>query len=365
MKPWQTFLEQIYFNPQHPGAFAGPVKVKKILNENDFHPTLKSVKAWLQDQDAYSLLRPARYRFKRQRVVTSGIDDLWDADLADVSNIAQHNNNLKYWLVVIDVFSRKLWAVPTASKHHTHMIQAFNTLFLSTNRRPKHLRTDKGTEFTNRAVKRLMKNEQIDAYTTKNETKANYAERVIRTLKGLVYRYFHHKQTYVYTDVLQQLVDNYNQRPHRSLDGLSPDQVTKRNEARVWKRMYVDTSHGRSKRKKFAFNIGDQVRISHLKYTFQRDYQQKWTEEVFKITHRLRRDGLNLYRIKDYLDETIDGHFYETELQRVTKDVNTMFRIEKVIKKRRRQGKEELYVKWMVWPNKFNSWVRPEDVQKF
>ena len=44
------------------------------------------------DQDAYSLLRPTRYRFKRQRVVTSGIDDLWDADLADVSNLAPNES---------------------------------------------------------------------------------------------------------------------------------------------------------------------------------------------------------------------------------------------------------------------------------
>ena len=96
MEPWQTFLQSNYFNPQHPGAFAGPQKVRRILNKHNFYPTLKSIKAWLQNQDAYSLLRPTRYRFKRQRVVTSGIDDLWDADLADVSNLAPYNDNLKY-----------------------------------------------------------------------------------------------------------------------------------------------------------------------------------------------------------------------------------------------------------------------------
>ena len=362
MEPWQTFLQSNYFNPQYPGAFAGPQKVRRILNKHNFYPTLKSIKAWLQDQDAYSVLRPTRYKFKRQRVVTAGIDDLWDVDLADVSNLAPHNNNLKYWLVVIDVFSRKLWVVPVVSKHHTHMVQAFKTLFLTTNRRPKHLRTDKGTEFTNRGVKKLMKDENIDAYTTKNETKANYAERVIRTLKGLVYRYFHHRQTYTYTNILQQLVDNYNQRPHRSLNGLSPDEITNSNEAQVWKRMYVDTSQLGLKLKRFAFSVGDQVRISYLKYTFQRDYQQKWTEEVFRVTHRLRQQGINLYQLKDLLDESIDGYFYEVELQRVTKDAESAFRIEKVLKRRRRQGQQELYVKWLGWPVKFNSWVKETDI---
>ena len=365
MEDWKKFLQSNYFNPQHPGAFAGPQKVRRILNKHNFYPTLKSVKAWLQDQDAYSLLRPTRYRFKRQRVVTSGIDDLWDADLADVSNLAPHNDSLKYWLVVIDVFSRKLWVVPVQSKHHTHMVQAFKTIFAATARRPKHLRTDKGTEFTNRAVKKLMNDEHIDAYTTKNETKANYAERAIRTLKGLVYRYFHHRQTYKYTNILQQLVDNYNQRPHRSLNGLSPDEITKDNEAQVWKQMYVDTSQLGSKRKKFGFNVGDQVRISYLKYTFQRDYQQKWTEEIFRVTHRLRQQVFNLYQLKDLLDESIDGYFYEVELQRVTKNAESAFRIEKVLKQRRRQGRQELYVKWLGWPAKFNSWVKETDIQAY
>ena len=360
----EDFLNQIYFDPKHPGAFGGARKLQHILKKNNITATIKEIQAWLQNQDAYSLLRPTRYKFKRRRVVTTGIDDLWDADLADVSNTAQHNNGFRFWLVVIDVFSRMLWVVPVQSKHHTHMLQAFRTLLAGTARRPKNLRTDKGTEFTNRAVKKLLKDENINAYTTKNETKANYAERVIRTLKGLVYRYFLHRQTYTYTDVLQELVYNYNHRPHRSLKGLSPNEINADNESKVWKTMYIDTIP-KKRRMAFKFRVRDYVRISHLKYTFQRDYHQKWTEEIFKVTHRLRKEGFNLYMLNDWMDEKIDGYFYEEELQRVTKDPNTAFRVEKVLKRRRRQGQQELFVKWMGWPKKFNSWVNQTDVQAY
>jgi len=363
MEDWQTFLTRIYFDSKQPGAFAGPLKLQKILKQNNYIIKLKDIKVWLQEHDAYTLLRPTRYKFKRRRIVTTGIDDLWDADLADVSNIAQHNDGMRYWLVAIDLFSRHVWVVPVLSKHHTHILQAFHTLFQQTPRRPKNLRTDKGSEFINRAVKKLMKNMNINAYTTKNETKANYAERVIRTLKGLMYRYFHHTQTYTYTDVLQNLVDNYNQRPHSSLEGLAPSQITQRNEAKVWKAMYMDTVRKR-RRRPYAFSIGDYVRISHLKYTFQRDYHQKWTEEIFKVTRRLRKEDFNLYTIRDWMDEAIDGYFYEEELQLVTKDPDTAFRIEHVLKQRRRRGQQELFVKWLGWPKKFNSWVNQTDVQR-
>ena len=96
MSKWSEFLDVYYFNPTQPGAFAGPVKVKQILKENGYHVPLKDVKQWLQDQDAYSLQRQAKYRFKRKRVVTSGLDDMWDVDLADLSNIAEHNQPYRY-----------------------------------------------------------------------------------------------------------------------------------------------------------------------------------------------------------------------------------------------------------------------------
>ena len=72
------------------------------------------------------------------------------------------------------------------------MIQAFQKIFQQTMRRTRTLRTDNGTEFKNRWVKQFLKKEGIHAYTTKNETKANFAERVIRTLKGMMYCYFLH-----------------------------------------------------------------------------------------------------------------------------------------------------------------------------
>lgn len=69
----------------------------------------------------------------------------------------------------------------------------------------------------------------------------------------------------------------------------------------------------------FKYKIGDDVRISQLKHHFQRDNQQKWTEEYFKVTQRYKRDGMPGYKIKDLTDEQIEGTFYESELQQVVK----------------------------------------------
>ena len=359
MSTWQEFLSNLYFQIKKPGAYAGPGKIKEILKQNGFSVSINNVRNWLKHHDAYTLFKPVKYRFKRNRIVTTGLDYMWDADLADVGNLKEHNDGYSYLLIVIDVFSRYLWVQPVKTKNQKDMKEAFKVIFSNTTRKPARLRTDKGKEFISKHVQEYLKSLKIKSFTTKNETKANYAERVIRTLKTLLYRYFHHKQTYYYLDVLQDLVNNYNSRPHSSLNSLSPKQINKQNEAIVWKKMYINTAKRITKRP-FTIKIGDKVRISHLKYTFQRDYQQKWTEEFFIVYQRLRRGSKNLYKIKDTLDEEIDGYFYENELQKIFKEDDPILRIEKVIRRR----KNQVLVKWMGWPSKFNSWVAQDSIQR-
>ena len=309
--------------------------------------------------DAYSLQRPQRYKFKTNRVISQGIGFLYDCDLADVSNLSTENDGVKYLLVVIDVFSRFLWVVPLKNKLHGSVISGLREIFQTS--KPKELRTDKGSEFKNKWMTSFLKDQGVHHYVTQNITKANYAERVIRTLKVLMYRYITHKRSYRYLDVLQDLVHNYNHRVHRALEGLSPAEITKNNEALLWKHMYVDSMKPKSSvkkirkpTKKFKFKLGDYVRISSTKTTFQRDYEQKWTEELFVIDRRYLRQGIPVYKLKDLLKDPVEGSFYESELQGADGQQDT-WKLEKIIKRRMRRGQPEVFVKWWGYPNKFNS----------
>ena len=365
---WKEHLKSVYFDVKNPISYSGPTKIYRYLKkEGKYKVGLSAIKQWLQDIDAYSLQRPQRYKFKRNRVISQGIDFLWDVDLADVSNLTKENDGTRYLLIAIDVFSRFLWIQPLKSKQHGPLVEGLRKIFAS-GRRPREIRSDKGSEFRNRWVKEFFKTESIHHYFTQNVTKANYAERVIRTIKVLFYRYFTHNHTYQYLDVLQDIVHNYNNRPHRSLNGLSPADVRSSNEAMLWKNMYVDVlkpteTSKRKSTKRFKYKIGDFVRISSTKRTFQRDYQQKWTEEIFIITVRYLRQGIPVYKITDYDNDPIEGTFYESELQKVNKDRDDLWKIEKVLKRRKRRGIKEMYVKWLGYPTKFNSWIKESDLE--
>jgi transposase InsO family protein len=381
MSNYTDYLRQLYYTPGNQGALSGPEKLYQAVKEDGkYRISRAKIRQFLNNEDAYSLLKPTRQTFPRSRVIVNTIDSMWDGDLADVSNISSHNDGFKFLLVLIDIFSRYLFILPLKSKQHQSIINGLKLIF-QRGRKPTTLRTDKGSEFKNRWFKAFLKQENVNILYTQNETKANYAERVIRTMKNMMYRYFLKNRTYQYTDILQDLVKTYNNRPHRMLGGFSPASVNKNNAGEVRYTSYLTrkkkstdkkitvqkTSLKNVKRKnKNPYNLkkGDTVRITEIKHPFKRDYQQKWTEEYFKVSQRYLRDGIPVYKLRDLTDDLIDGTFYQSELQKVIKPEDNLYRVEKVLKKRRRGRTKEVFVKWAGWPNKFNSWVSENSLEK-
>ena len=96
-----------------------------------------------------------------------------------------------------------------------------------------------------------------------------------------------------------------------------------------------------------------------------REYSQKWTGELFKIDTRFRREGVPVYTILDWDGERVDGTFYEPELQPVTIDPTTEYRVEKIPKRRVRNKRKEVLVRWLHWPKKYDSWIPEADVKDY
>ena len=124
---------------------------------------------------------------------------------------------------------------------------------------------DKGKEFYNKHVKDL-----IELYSTENEEKASVVERWIRTMK---------EKMNVYIDALPDLIREYNDTRHSSIK-MTPTKASKKeNELRVWRNLYPD--HLEIYDIKPKFSVGDKVRISKRKKTFEKGYTTRWMEEIF------------------------------------------------------------------------------------
>ena len=213
------------------------------------------------------------------------IDSLWEADLASVQDVAKENDGVNYLLVVIDVLSKYVWVRPMKNKTARSLLEAFDFI-LSEGRKPEKLRTDKGTEFVNESFQQYLKKKDIQFYTANNESKVSVVERVNRTLKSKLYRYFMAVNSLRYIDVLQDLVDSYNNTYHRST-GRAPATVSLLNVGTVRRKLYGGSTS--TAPKMFKFYVGDHVRISLCKLLFKKGYKMNWTEEIFQITRQLSR----------------------------------------------------------------------------
>ena len=370
MTPWQDYLKRIYFDPSHPASYAGPEKLYRVVKEEGkFKLGRYKIRRWLQDQESFSLTKHIRKRFPRSRVVVEGLDSQWEIDLMDMVGLHKENEDYKYVLVIIDVFSRYAWCIPLKNKTGSLVVEAMKSVFVL-GRKPHTIYSDRGSEFANRTVGQYLKEQNVHQLFSHNETKANYCERLIKTLKNKLFRYMTKNHSSRYIDVLQKIVDSYNRTVHRSL-GATPASVTLVNEGETRLNQYllrtksVKRRHPRNQRPRYKFKLGETVRVSHISKAFDREYSQKWTGELFTILRRYRREGIPVYQLRDWAGEDIKGTFYQSELQAIRVDENAKFHIKTVLKRRRRRGKNEALVRWFGWPKKYDSWILQSEIESY
>ena len=138
------------------------------------------------------------------------------------------------------------------------MSEGFKIILEKLDHFPNSIITDQGLEFYNSSVQKVFQTYGIHHYHTKSKTKwkAAMAERVIRTLKSRMEKYFYQHKTKRWIDFLPQLVKNYNNTPHRTI-GMAPSQVTDQNSAAIYKKVFGNTNLKVIPR----LGVGDRVRI--------------------------------------------------------------------------------------------------------
>ena len=171
----------------------------------------------------------------------------------------------------------------------------------------------------------------------------------------MIYRYLYHNKTHKYIDVLQNLVDGYNENHHSGIN-CTPSMINKENEAQVWAEQYLPKKSEKVKEIKFKFSPGNLVRISNIRTPFSHGFGQTFSEEIFKIRYQFGTVPIT-YMLEDLNKDKVSGLFYEPELVLVRgKGKDAQYRVEKILAERIRKGPKQVLIKWKGYPETFNSW---------
>ena len=372
----ENYLKKIYFDPKQPTSFGGVNKLYKYVKTQRSDISKGDIVKWLSKQNTYSLYRRVVQRFKRPKVIVPSKGYMLDADTANYESFASDNDGYKYIAVFIDILSHYLYTVPLKTLTSKEMVDALKGVFESN--KPTLLRSDRGREFLGAADKYL-KDRDVKHVTTSEHSKANYAERVIRTLKAKIGRYMSYNKTHRWLDALKDITESYNNTYHRTIK-MSPEEALTTNDAVLWKSQYerppkianIDnkkpksSTHKRQQGKNiFKFKVGDVVRLSKIPGTFEKESDKKWTDELFTIASRSLNQGIPKYEVKDYHNDPIIDKFSTEELQKVIIDQDTHYDIDKILRKRKKRGKTQVLVHWVGWPSKFDSWIDEDQVKEF
>ena len=268
---------------------------------------------------------------------------------------SKQNINYKYILTVIDFFSKYSWCYPLKSKKSEEIINSFKDIFKKSKRIPNFIQSDEGSEFTNIQTQTFFKNNNIKWYHTFNrDIKCSICERYNRTILNKIYKNFTLNDNTIWINDLDKLVNKYNNSYHRSIKMKPINASKKSNENIIRTNLY----NFKITNKKPKFSIGDKVRVSLLKITFENSYTSNYSQEIF-IIDDIKTSNVKYYFLKDLQGEKTDGMFYEQELLKTKQ--NDLYIIEKIISK----NKTKYLVKWKNYPDEFNSYVNQNDIVKY
>ena len=263
-----------YFDPQNEAGFAG---ARNLLRTNKTKTDKEEIKEWLTKQDAYTLHKAIRRLYYN----VQARDQVWEADLMQMTSFKNYNDGISYVLVVIDVLNKYVWGEASRDKTTFEVTRAFKRI-LDKGRRPAMLQTDRGKKFVGNVLQKFLKENEIQFRVVRNsDVKVAVIERFIRTSKDRMYRYFTYKNTYWYVGVLQQFITVYNKTIHTTIK-MPPAAVTIYNAHIARKNLVERASRNQVYRSKPKYKIGG-VLISREKNVFEKGAEKSWSEEIFKI----------------------------------------------------------------------------------
>ena len=207
-----------------------------------------------------------------------------------------NNKGFRYIFIVIDNFSKYLFAIPLKNKYSQTMTNEFSNILTTSKRKPVKIESDRGTEFHNSIFQNFLKSKNIQHYSRFTDKGLSIAERVNRTVRNFLKKPVFLAGNADWLSELSAVVKKYNNTIHSSIK-ITPNQASKKSNE---KNFYSNLRDDRVKQKP-KYKLGQLVRKADIKRVFSKGDSTNYSYKLYTITEIIH-ETIPSYRI-DYLPE--------------------------------------------------------------
>ena len=239
--------------------------------------------------------KPPRKNYPTKKIVYNNIDEIWSIDLADMIDYKISNNQgYRYIFIVIDNFSKYLFAIPLKNTYSQTITNEFSNILTKSKRKPLKLESDRGSEFYKSIYQNFLKSKNIHHYSRYTDKGPSIAERVIRTVRNFLKKPVFEKGNGNWISELPSVIKKYNNTIHHSTK-MKPIDASKKSNQKL---VYNNLQDRRVKRQP-KFKLGDLVRTADIKRVFSKGDSTNYSYKLYTITEVIH-NSIPSYRL-DYL----------------------------------------------------------------
>ena len=149
--------QEIIFNVYEESNYPSLEKLFLLLKKKKIDVTRKDVKLFLDSQVEQQLTTTQQVTKSSGHITALSVNECWQVDIFNLQKYSYDNKKFEYIFAVVDVFSRRAWAVATKNKEADTITKALQTIINENNEEPPRVITgDNDSVYTSSTFQNLL-----------------------------------------------------------------------------------------------------------------------------------------------------------------------------------------------------------------
>lgn len=280
MENIDNIINEVYEKSNYPGAGRLYKYVKNEYPESKISMT--KIKQFLETRVEKQLYKQTKKKLikKQGKIFATFKNEKWQIDIFVFDHYAKQNNNYKYILACIDIFSRKAFAEPMKTNNSVDCIAAFKRILQKDV--PFSIVSDHDSSFLSSGFQKLILDHDIiyNVNTLHDHNALGIIDNFAKTLKQILVEKMKRNKNLKWLDIFENTINDYNKLPHSSLYNTAPIDVDKK--PNIQKIYNLNIEKAKTNVVESDLVIGNKVRI-RISGLFSKASDQQFSDEIYIV----------------------------------------------------------------------------------